>query len=83
MGNVCVSCRVPKISTASYHNLLQLKIPILIALPHNLSAMFDDAISNHKRKIMIQTSAIKFIHRTIIALESLSELLIKMPQNIF
>ena len=52
--------RVPKISTASYHNLY--KIPILIALPHNLSAMFDDAISNYKQKIMIQTSAIKFTH---------------------
>ena len=35
-----------------------------------LSAMFDDAISNYKRKIMIQTSAIKFIHQTIIALGS-------------
>ena len=32
--------------------------------------MFDDAISNYKRNIMIQTSAIKFIHRTIIALGS-------------
>ena len=32
--------------------------------------MFDDAISNYKRKIMIQTIAIKFIHRTIIALGS-------------
>ena len=44
------------------------KTPILIALSHNLSAMFDDAISNYKRKIMIQASAIKFIHRTIIGL---------------
>ena len=59
------------------------KIPILMALPHNLSAMFDDAVSNYKQKIMIQTSAIKFIHRTIIALGSLSKLFIKMPQNIF
>ena len=41
-----------------------------MALPHNLSAMFDGAISNYKRKFMIQTSAIKFIHRTIIALSS-------------
>ena len=54
--------RVPKISTASYHNLLQNTYRILIALPHNLSAMFDDAISNYKRKIMIQTSVIKFTH---------------------
>ena len=44
--------------------------------------MLDDAISDYKRKIMIQTSAIKFIHRTIIALGSLSKLFIKMPQNI-
>ena len=46
--------------------------------------MFDDAINNYKRKIMIQASAIKFIHRTIIiAQSSLSKLFIKMPQNIF
>ena len=30
--------------------------------------MFDDAISNYKQKIMIQTSAIKFILRTIVGL---------------
>ena len=30
-------------------------MPILIALPHNLSAMFDGALSNYKRKIMIQS----------------------------
>ena len=45
--------------------------------------MFDDAISNYKRKILIQTSAIKFIHQTIIALGSLSKLFIKLQQNIF
>ena len=45
--------------------------------------MFDDAISNYKRKIIEQTSAIKFIHWTIIALVSQSRLFVKMPQNIF
>ena len=40
-----------------------------MALPHNLSAMFDDALSNYKRKVMIQTSAIKFIHRTLLLLK--------------
>ena len=61
--------RISKTSMVSFHNLL-LNTYILITLPHDLSAMFDDAISNYKRKIMIQTSAIKFIHRTIIALGS-------------
>ena len=45
--------------------------------------MFDDAISNYKRKIIEQTSAIKFIHSTITALGSQSRLFVKMPQNIF
>ena len=34
------------------------QIPILMALPYNLSAMFVEAISNYKRSIIIQTSAI-------------------------
>ena len=75
--------RVSKISTASLRNLLLNTYSYCIALPHNLSAILDDAISNYKRKIIIQTSAFKFIHRTIIVLGSLSKLFIKMPQNIF
>ena len=40
--------------------------------------MFDDAITNYERNIMIQTSAIKFNHRTIIALGSQSRLFIEI-----
>ena len=68
--------RVSKTSTASFHNLL-LNIHF-IALPHNLSAVFDDAITNYERNIMIQTSAMKFNHRTIIALGSQSRLFIEI-----
>ena len=46
--------------------------------------MLDDAISNYKRNTMTQTSAIKFIHRTIVRwVRKVSWLFIKMPQNIF
>ena len=40
--------------------------------------MFDDAITNYERNIMIQTSAMKFNHRTIIALGSQSRLFIEI-----
>ena len=61
--------RVFKISTASFHKLLLNTYSYSIT-SYNLSGMFDDAITNHKRNIVIQTSAIKFIHRIIIALGS-------------
>ena len=38
----------------------------------------DDAITNYERNIMIQTSAMKFNHRTIIALGSQSRLFIEI-----
>ena len=40
--------------------------------------MFDDAITKYERNIMIQTSAMKFNHRTIIALGSQSRLFIEI-----